>query len=70
MRALIRFVLVVPLSVPLVAQDRPDPATELQDKLASRFLQQADWTTDYDEAKRRAGDRRQLVFGYFTTAGY
>lgn len=48
----------------------PDPAELLRSKLASPFLEHADWTTDYDEARRRAHERGQLVFGYFTTAGY
>ena len=55
---------------PLAAQGRPDPAEELKNKLASAFLQHADWTTDYDVARRRAQQRQQLIFGYFTTAGY
>lgn len=47
-----------------------DPAELLRAKLASPFLHHADWTTDYDAAKRTALQRGQLVFGYFTTAGY
>lgn len=47
-----------------------DPAELLRAKLASPFLYHADWTTDYDEAKRIAKQRGQLIFGYFTTAGY
>ncbi len=54
----------------LTGQDPPDPAQLLRDKLASPFLHHADWTTDYDLARRRAKERTQLVFGYFTTAGY
>lgn len=55
---------------PLAAQQRPDPAQELESKLASPFLRHAEWTTDYDVARRQAKQRGALIFGYFTTAGY
>lgn len=51
-------------------QEAADPAQLLRAKLASPFLELADWTTDYDVARQRAKEREQLVFGYFTTAGY
>ena len=61
--------LVLTLSPALAAQDGPGPRALLEAKLASPFLSRADWTTDYDEALRRARVREQLVLGYFTTAG-
>ena len=57
-------------AAPLIAQDRPDPAEQLRAKLASPFLKKAAWLTDFDVALRRARAGQQLIFGYFTTAGY
>ena len=47
-----------------------DPPDALADKLASPFLQRADWTLDLDIAQRRAAARKQLILGYFTTTGH
>jgi len=47
-----------------------DHQADLEAKLASPFLARADWVVDYDEARARADARGQLIFGYFTTAGY
>lgn len=58
------------LAAPLLGQAAQDPTELLRAKLASPFLEHADWTTDYDAARRAAKERDQLVFGYFTTAGY
>jgi hypothetical protein len=54
---------------PIAAQTET-PEQQLEAKLASPFLKRAPWTTDYDEARRRARDADELIFGYFTTAGY
>ena len=51
------------------AQQRPGPEELLQRKLASPFLRHADWTVDYDAARRMAKAEGKLIFGYFTTAG-
>ena len=53
-----------------VAPLPPTPEQQLQSKLAQPFLTRVDWITDYDLARERAAARRQLIFGYFTTAGY
>ena len=52
------------------AQDRPAPEAALRAKLASPFLKQAAWLTDYDAALAAAKNRKTLIFGYFTTANY
>lgn len=58
------------LALAATAQEKLDPAVELQRKLDSDFLKRADWVTDYDVARARARERETLILGYFTTAGY
>ena len=35
-------------------------------KLASKFLQNASWITNYDKALEKAKKSKKLIFGYFT----
>ena len=35
-------------------------------KLASKFLQNANWITNYDKARAEAKKSKKLIFGYFT----
>lgn len=69
--------LLVPLAfvAAVVAQapEAPAPASAeqlLREKLAQPFLLRGSWCTDYDLARERAAAQHQLIFGYFTTAGY
>ena len=39
-------------------------------ELASPFLQQASWLTDWDHALAQATAQQRLVFGYFTTVNH
>ena len=45
-----------------------DPAmVEKRDaKLKAKFIQNADWITDYDKARADAKKNGKLIFGYFT----
>ena len=52
------------LGMGLAAQT--DLAAKLEDKLASPFLKNADWFTDFDKAKARAKESGKVIFGYFT----
>ena len=63
-RALVAVVL---LAGSLLAQT---PEEQLQAKLASPFLKNASWHTDYNKAIEAAAQTEKLIFGYFTTAGY
>jgi hypothetical protein len=56
-------------AAPLATQQQPTPEQLLERKLAAPFLQSADWVLDLEQARARAAERGQLVFGYFTTAG-
>ena len=39
---------------------------KLEKKLASDFMSNADWITNYDEARKKAKETKKLIFGYFT----
>ncbi|MHC5020001.1 MAG: hypothetical protein ACYTGX_07805 [Planctomycetota bacterium] len=58
------------------AQERPQrpapvtPEQQLEQKLASPFLQKVWWELDWDAARKRADAEGKLILGYFTTAGY
>ena len=39
---------------------------KLSKKLASAWIQNADWRTSFAEAKSKAKESGQLIFGYFT----
>jgi hypothetical protein len=49
-----------------VAQDDEALAARRDEKLKAEFLQFADWTTDYDEARKRAKETKRPIFAYFT----
>ena len=48
----------------MVQQD--DLQDRLDQKLKSAFLENADWTTDFDKAKEKAADSGKVIFAYFT----
>ncbi|MCR9247699.1 MAG: hypothetical protein NXI31_21950 [bacterium] len=52
----------------LAAQDEDqNRLRKLRDeKMALPFVQHADWTFDYDEARRRAKLENKVIFAYFT----
>jgi len=52
------------LAPSLVAQD--DLVAKRDAKLASPFLKNADWITDYDKAIAAARKTGKPIFGYFT----
>lgn len=56
------------LAALLPAQD-PKPSQDelLAAELASPFLHQAPWFTDWDAALAAAAAQHKLIFGYFTT---
>jgi hypothetical protein len=58
------------LAVSLPAQRQsPDQETLIErrdKKLASKFLQNATWITNYDKARAEAKKSKKLIFGYFT----
>lgn len=69
MRPLVLAGLLLPLAAE--AQDAAPTQDELlAAKLASPFLQQAAWFTDWDAALAAAAKRQQLVFAYFTTVNH
>ena len=39
---------------------------KLEKKLASPFLKQGSWFTDYEAARGAARKERRVIFGYFT----
>ena len=56
------------LAVALPAQG-PDQDTLMErrdKKLASEFLKNATWITNYDKARAEAKKSKKLIFGYFT----
>ena len=57
------------LPFPLAAQERPSSEEQMRQKLASAFLRNTDWVRELPIAMDRAKVRKQLIFGYFTTAG-
>ena len=52
-----------------VALQQPAPQEALEAKLASPFLQEAEWVLDFDAARAAAAERKRLILGYFTTTG-
>ncbi len=51
----------------LPAQKSQEELIELRDKkLASEWLQNADWITDYDKARAAAKESKKIIFAYFT----
>lgn len=54
------------LSCPLPGQSQEDLKHRKEHKLASKFLEKAQWFTDYDAARAAARQRSQLIFSYFT----
>lgn len=57
-------VMALALAPSLVAQD--DLVAKRDAKLASPFLKNADWITDYDKAIAAARKTGKPIFGYFT----
>ena len=55
---------VLALGAGLAAQG--DLEAKLEKKLASPFLENADWVTDLGKAKARAKETGKVIFGYFT----
>ncbi len=51
---------------PAPAQTQEDFAKRRDAKLQSAFLRNADWTTDYDVARRKSAKSGKLIFAYFT----
>ena len=59
--------LVLSVAGPLFArQDEASLAEKRDQKLKSAFLKNAEWLTDYDEARRKAGEDGKAIFAYFT----
>ncbi len=56
------------LATALPAQQKDqETLRELRDKkLASKFLQNANWITNYDKARAEAKKSKKMIFGYFT----
>ncbi len=46
--------------------DQEELKARLDKKLASKFLQNASWITNYDKAREKAKKSKKLIFGYFT----
>lgn len=53
-------------SLPLAAQSSEALERMLEQKLESRFLEKAEWVTDWDEARSRAAQEGKVIFAYFT----
>ena len=57
-------------AAPAEAQRQPPTQEELQARLDAKkalpWLTKADWTTDFDEAKKRAEESGKVIFAYFT----
>jgi hypothetical protein len=55
------------LATTLVAQpDQEELKARRKEKLASSFLQNAGWITDYDKARAEAKKSNKVIFAYFT----
>ena len=67
-----RTILLIGLLTTLASAQTPPPSQDdlLAAKLASPFLQQAPWHTDWDAALAAARQQQRLLFGYFTTVNY
>ena len=50
----------------LLAQGQEDLIAKRDKKLASEWLKNADWTTDYDQARKVAKESGKPIFAYFT----
>lgn len=50
--------------------EKPSQDELLARELASPFLHQAPWLTDYDAALAAAKQQHKLVFAYFTTVNH
>ena len=63
-------VLVAALAFSVTAQvpgsEDAELRTKLKKKLASEFLTNANWFTDFDKARARAKATGKILFGYFT----
>lgn len=49
----------------LSCQDQEQLIRSREQKLAARFLEKADWITDYDQARAEAAKTGKLIFAYF-----
>lgn len=49
----------------LAAQDQEQLIANRAKKLESRFLEKADWFTDYDQARAEASKTGKMIFAYF-----
>ncbi len=54
------------LALAPVLPAQEDMIAKRDDKLASDFLKNGDWTTDYDRARELAKESGKPIFGYFT----
>ena len=58
------------LTTALAAQRQQPDQEELkarrEEKLASKFLQNANWITNYDKARTEAKKSKKVIFAYFT----
>jgi hypothetical protein len=50
----------------LTAQSQAELKSRKEHKLAEKFLQKADWFTDYDAARSSASKSDKLIFSYST----
>ena len=54
------------LGVSASAEAQGDLVAKRDKKLAGEWLKKAAWVTDYDQARAKAAETNQLIFGYFT----